>query len=66
MYLCYYRQIALADRVLINKMDLVEEETLVCVENSVRVINADALTQRTSRSRYIHSLSSFSIHLTIV
>ena len=47
----YPRQIALADRIVINKMDLVDAPTLDQVEASIRSINANALINRTSRSK---------------
>jgi len=44
-------QLAFADRVLINKIDLVSEQELIQVENQVRSINAGASLVRTQMSK---------------
>lgn len=44
-------QLAFADRVLINKIDLVSEQDLIQVENQVRLINAGASLVRTQMSK---------------
>lgn len=44
-------QLAFADRVLINKIDLVSEQDLIQVENQVRSINAGASLVRTQMSK---------------
>jgi len=44
-------QLAFADRVLVNKIDLVSEEELVQVENQIRSINAGASIVRTQMSK---------------
>ncbi|MBM4075213.1 MAG: GTP-binding protein [Planctomycetes bacterium] len=44
-------QLAFADRVLINKIDLVSEQELIQVENQVRLINAGASLVRTQMSK---------------
>ncbi|KAI8814015.1 COBW domain-containing protein 1 [Cladochytrium replicatum] len=45
------RQIALADRILVNKTDLVSQEHLEVVSQSIRNINGTALIQITTRSQ---------------
>ncbi|KAJ3299518.1 COBW domain-containing protein 1 [Borealophlyctis nickersoniae] len=44
------RQIALADRIIVNKKDLVSDGDLSRLEDSIRSINAAAPLQRTTRS----------------
>merc|ERR1712193_542416 len=43
-------QIAFADRILLNKCDLVDEETLVEVEKRIRAVNETVPIKRTTNS----------------
>merc|ERR1711933_313194 len=43
-------QIAFADRILLNKCDLVDEKTLVNVEQRIKAINAAVPIRRTTNS----------------
>merc|ERR1712232_132372 len=58
-------QIAFADRIILNKTDLVDETTLDEVERRIRMINASVQIRRTSNSRvdmdYILGIQAFSL-----
>jgi len=45
------RQVAFADRIIVNKTDLVTEEQLVGLEGTLAAINGGALFRRTTRSK---------------
>ncbi|KAL2914634.1 hypothetical protein HK105_205772 [Polyrhizophydium stewartii] len=45
------RQVALADRIILNKTDLVDEATVESIEQVIRSINASAPVHRTVRSK---------------
>ena len=51
-------QVAFADRLVVNKTDLVEEAQIRTVENRVRTINQLATIQRSSTRRWTSTLSS--------
>ncbi|KAH6561047.1 hypothetical protein BASA60_000131 [Batrachochytrium salamandrivorans] len=57
------RQIALADRLIINKCDLVSKETVLEIEASIKSINSSALIAKTERSKvpvdFVLDLHSF-------
>jgi G3E family GTPase len=57
------RQIALADRIIINKKDLVSNDELAAISNRIQIINASALITKTTRSQiqpeFIFDLHSF-------
>jgi len=58
-------QIAFADRILLNKCDLVDEDTLKAVEARIRAINATVPIQRTTNSSvdmsFILGIQAFSL-----
>jgi len=58
-------QIAFADRILLNKTDLVDEATLVEVEKRIRAINEPVLLRRTTNSvvdmSFILGIQAFSL-----
>merc|ERR1719436_1612616 len=58
-------QIAFADRILLNKCDLVDEATLVEVEKRIRAINEPVLLKRTTNSvvdmSFILGIQAFSL-----
>jgi G3E family GTPase len=58
-------QIAFADRILLNKCDLVDEATLVAVEGRIRAINATVPIKRTTNSEvdmgFILGIQAFSL-----
>jgi len=58
-------QVAFADRILLNKCDLVDEDTLVEVERRIRMINASVPIQRTTNSEvemdFIVGIKAFSL-----
>ncbi|KAJ2325882.1 hypothetical protein GGI00_004907, partial [Coemansia sp. RSA 2681] len=45
------KQLAFADRILLNKADLLDDETLTDIEGIVRAINGTALVKRTSYAK---------------
>merc|ERR1712032_1263774 len=58
-------QLAFADRILLNKCDLVEESTLAEVESRIRAINASVPIKRTTNSEvdmsFIIGIKAFSL-----
>jgi len=58
-------QIAFADRILLNKCDLVSEETLAEVEKRIRAINEPVLIKRTTNSEvemsFVMGIQAFSL-----
>ena len=44
-------QVAFADKILLNKIDLVDEETLVKIETKLKAMNPTATIQRTEQSK---------------
>ncbi|THV03827.1 CobW domain-containing protein [Dendrothele bispora CBS 962.96] len=57
------RQIAGSDVIILNKVDLVDESTVVCVENAIRHINSAARIHRTIRGeldlKHIMGISAY-------
>ena len=44
-------QVAFADKILLNKIDLVDEDMLVKIESKLKSLNPSAIVQRTERSK---------------
>nr|KAJ3422435.1 hypothetical protein HK105_008080 [Polyrhizophydium stewartii] len=52
------RQVALADRIILNKTDLVDEATVESIEQVIRSINASAPVHRTVRSNHAKNVTT--------
>lgn len=55
------KQVAMADRIMLNKIDLVSSIEVEEIEMKIRTINTVAIIEKTTRAKYLHS--SFHTHL---
>lgn len=49
------KQVAMADRIILNKIDLVSSIEVEEIEMKIRTINTVAIIEKTTRAKYLHS-----------